>query len=152
MSSINRQKKVEALNEPFLDKNKEEDTSVEEPQPIEVCAVDLGYNQIQIQTISYFLVLCNLLMNSDHGIIPAALVEIGNDYSFGPVELGSLGSYVYFGFVVGSVVNALILVDMLHAKVILTMSFILNGVGALLFIIQDDYYVLSSARFMSGFG
>ena len=48
-------------------------------------------------------------MNSDHGILPAALVEIGNDYSFGPVELGSLGSYVYFGFVVGSAINALIL-------------------------------------------
>lgn len=66
--------------------------------------------------------------------------------------MGSFGSYVYFGFVVGSIVNGTCLVNRFSWKMILSAAFVLNGVGASFFFITSDYYILSLARFMSGFG
>ena len=91
-------------------------------------------------------------MNFDHGALPAALVEMREDLGFSKTNMGSLGSYVYFGFVVGSITNATILIDKFSDKTIISASFALNGIGAMAYIYFENYYALSFARFMSGFG
>jgi len=91
-------------------------------------------------------------MNFDHGALPAALVEMREDLKFSKTNMGSLGSYVYFGFVIGSISNMTILTDRFSDKFILSASFALNGVGALMYIYFVNYYALSFARFLSGFG
>ena len=102
--------------------------------------------------IALFLSISCLLMNFDHGALPAALVDMRKDLKFSKVMMGSLGSYVYAGFVVGSIVNATIFDSYCTNKFTLSLAFILNGVGALLYINNTEYYILSFARFMSGFG
>ena len=102
--------------------------------------------------VTLFLTIGNLLMNFDHGALPAALVDMRKDLGFSKVYMGSLGSYVYGGFVVGSIINATLFDAYLSNKMTLMLAFILNGVGSLLYITNTDYYVLSFARFMCGCG
>ena len=71
-----------------------------------------------------------MLMNFDHGAIPAALVEMSDELKFSKSEMGSLGSYVYLGFVVGSIVNMTVLTNRYSDKTILSWAFVLNGLGA----------------------
>jgi predicted MFS family arabinose efflux permease len=91
-------------------------------------------------------------MNFDHGAIPAALVEMKDELGFSKPEMGSLGSYVYLGFVVGAILNMTVLTNRFSDKTILCWAFVLNGIGAQAYIYFWNYYALSFARFVSGFG
>lgn len=101
--------------------------------------------------MSFFLILCNLLVNWDHGGLPACIVEIREELGFSKAEIGSLGSYVYLGFVFGSMFNGVIS-DKFTNKQVLLAGLVLNGLGALMYITFWDFYILSFARFMSGCG
>ena len=102
--------------------------------------------------VTLFLTIGNLLMNFDHGALPAALVDMRKDLGFSKVYMGSLGSYVYGGFVIGSFINATLFDTYLSNKKSLMLAFSLNGVGSLLYITNTQYYVLSFARLMCGVG
>jgi hypothetical protein len=43
----------------------------------------------------------NLLINVDHGILPACTAELRDDLKFSNVNIGILGSLVYLGLVLG---------------------------------------------------
>ena len=117
----------------------------------QIACIDIGYNSRMVYGICFFLLFCNLLGNLDHGALPAALTDVKKDLKFRNVEMGSLGSYVYLGFVVGSLASTG-MNDVFSYKMILCLSLIGNGVGAMLFIVSYSYYVVSFARFLSGFG
>lgn len=51
--------------------------------------------------IFIILVVTNLIINMDHGTIPAATSEIKLDLSIGDDTLGIFGSLVYFGNLLG---------------------------------------------------
>ena len=65
---------------------------------------DIGYSRKVVHAICIFLFFCNLLNNMDHGALPAALPDVKKELGFRNVEMGSLGSYVFLGFVVGNIV------------------------------------------------
>ena len=113
--------------------------------------VDIGYNQGVITMMCYFLMFGSVLNNLDHGALPSALTDIKKDLEFTNVMMGSLGSYVFLGFVVGSAACS-IMTDMFSYKIVICLSLIGNAIGALLFISNTNYYVVSFARFLSGFG
>ena len=114
--------------------------------------LDYGYKNFIIQLINVFFAISNIMMNFDHGAIPAALIEMKDELKFSKSEMGSLGSYVYLGFVIGSIVHMTVLTNKFSDKTILCMAFICNGVGAQAYIYFWNYYALSVARFISGFG
>ena len=64
--------------------------------------------------------------------------------------MGSLGSYVFLGLVIGSAFATCIFGTFSY-KLIVSISFIGNGIGMYLFIWFRKYYVLSFARFCCGF-
>jgi len=51
--------------------------------------------------IFFILVLTNLIMNMDHGTIPAATLEIKQDLKIDNDVLGVFGSLVYLGNLIG---------------------------------------------------
>ena len=53
-------------------------------------------------TIYLINALANMLVNFDHGIVPAATKEIKSDLNLDNIQLGLLGSVVYCGLLVGS--------------------------------------------------
>lgn len=96
--------------------------------------------------------LSSLLLNFDHGALPAASVEIAIERKYKKDIMGSLGSYVYLGFVIGSISYATVIHNNISDKITLCLAFALNGFGALVFCLELPYYLLAFARFMSGFG
>ena len=48
---------------------------------------------------------CNLLINVDHGTIPAATLSLKNDLGVDNVALGFLGSLVFLGLTLGKFNN-----------------------------------------------
>ena len=64
--------------------------------------------------------------------------------------MGSLGSYVFLGLVIGSAAATLVLGTFSY-KTIISLAFIGNGIGMSLFIFSTHYHVLGFARFCSGF-
>ncbi|EAR86984.1 MFS transporter (macronuclear) [Tetrahymena thermophila SB210] len=49
--------------------------------------------------VFFIICLSNILLNIDHGVVPAATQQIKEDLNIGDSELGFLGSLVYFGIV-----------------------------------------------------
>jgi len=64
--------------------------------------------------------------------------------------MGTLGSVVFFGVGVGSLMAALFM-DKIPIKIVLFVSFIGNGVGMFFFLYLTNYYAICFARFLSGF-
>lgn len=112
---------------------------------------DLGYSKNVITLTCFFLLFGSLLNNFDHGALPSALTDIKKDLNFTNVMMGSLGSYVFCGFVVGSVASTF-MIELFSYKILLCLSMIGHASGELLFITNTNYYVVSFARFLSGFG
>jgi len=65
--------------------------------------------------------------------------------------MGSLGSFVFFGFVIGSIASTFMM-DVFSYKIVLCISMIGHASGEILFITNTNYYVVAFARFLSGFG
>eukprot|EP00347_Sterkiella_histriomuscorum_P015691 403356061 len=94
--------------------------------------------------------VCNLLINIDHGSIPAATLNLKKDLNIDNVELGVLGSLVYLGLTVGSMVATPIF-SYMKAKYILILSFLLNAGSLILFTVSTNLWILSLSRFLVGF-
>ena len=57
----------------------------------------------------FFLVLfMNVLINVDHGVMPAGSIVIKNDLGVNNTEYGLLGSVVFMGLTVGSIAATLL--------------------------------------------
>lgn len=77
---------------------------------------EMGYSNRKVLIIGIFFVFCNILLNFDNGALPACLTEIQAELDYDKVTMGSLGSYVYLGFVFGSIVNGAVFVRYLSYK------------------------------------
>ena len=77
---------------------------------------EIGMSDKTVLIIGLFFVACNILLNFDNGALPACLTEVMGELGYGKVTMGSLGSYVYFGFVIGSLVNGSVFVRYLSYK------------------------------------
>lgn len=86
----------------------------------------------------------------DHGGLPAAITAISKDLGIIEVQMGGLGSLVFFGLVIGSATATFVL-SVFQYKNILILSLLLNGSGLFLFTLRREYYLMGLARFISGF-
>jgi hypothetical protein len=56
---------------------------------------------MRIKVIFIFIFITNLMINMDHGILPAATKELRADFGVTNPQLGFMGSIVYLGLVIG---------------------------------------------------
>lgn len=56
---------------------------------------------LNVKSIYFIIFCCNLLINVDHGTIPAATVKLKTDLGIDNVALGFLGSLVFMGLTLG---------------------------------------------------
>jgi MFS family permease len=101
---------------------------------------------------SLYLVIafCNILVNLDHGIIPAATKEIKEDLDLAEVELGMLGSIVYAGLIFGSLTAGQIF-QKYNSKSIILVAVGAYAVGLLAFPFTQNILLLGISRFLVGF-
>lgn len=97
-----------------------------------------------------FVWLGNMMINLDHGSIPAATKEIKKDLKLNNAELGRLGSIVFGGLVFGSVFAAVVF-NKWSYKFVLSVSYLGNAIGLFIFATYHHYYLQAFARFLSGF-
>lgn len=94
--------------------------------------------------------VCNVLINMDHGIIPAATKEIEEDMDISEFELGLLGSLVYLGLVAGSI-SASVTFQKYSAKRILLFSGLGNIISLFIFPTSSNLFFLCLSRLFTGY-
>ena len=81
--------------------------------------------------------MCYLFLNLENGAVPGSLNQIKEAFNYDDTRVGALGSILYFGISLGSLV-AIFIMDKFSYKVILGMSFIGNAIGLFLFVILNQ--------------
>lgn len=61
-------------------------------------------HQARIKRIFIFLFLLNMIRTIDNGIMPAIATTLKDVDGLTDIEVGSLGSFVYIGEVIGSII------------------------------------------------
>ena len=97
---------------------------------------------------SLFIVL-NLLMNFDHGTVPAATEQLRNYLDLDDSELGLFGSLVFLGVIIGSLIS-LTIINTFNRKYILMACLILCGLSLFLFTKTKQYILLCIDRVIIG--
>ena len=97
----------------------------------------------------FLFVIINLLMNFDHGTIPAATEQIRNFIDLTNSELGLFGSFVFIGVIIGSLISMTI-INTFNRKYILMICLILCGISLFIFTITKNYTLLCIDRVVIG--
>lgn len=100
--------------------------------------------------VFWILTLFNILINMDHGTIPAASNEIKSDLRINDAELGSFGSFVYLGNLIGALVLSR-LIDIVNRKKLTFLFSIICCILLFTFISSSILWYLYLNRVLVGF-
>ena len=99
--------------------------------------------------IFILMILTNILINLDHGILPACTKQMSEKYDMDETELGILGSIVYLGIsLMGMFAGRLY--QHFNSKILTVVALILLEVSLLLFVFSDNKFTVYSCRFLTG--
>ena len=111
---------------------------------------DIGYSQRQVLSSCILVFILDVIINLDHGAMPAALTSIQNDRKLNNTQMGGLGSMVFFGILIGSMSGAFVF-QKVSFKTIIMLSLLVNGISLYLFTIFTPFYLMGLMRYTSGF-
>lgn len=99
-----------------------------------------------------FLLICglNVLINVDHGAIPAATTILKRDLFLDNVSLGIIGSLVYLGLVLGAI-SAGPIFSSYSSKWVVVVSLIISSMFLYFFTVASGPFALSVCRIGCGF-
>ena len=92
----------------------------------------------------------NMLINFDHGVMPAGAVAMKADLQLSNTEYGWLGSVVFIGLTLGSIA-ASFTYQKFNSKTVLFCVLLANSVSMFVFTLSTKYYILVASRFWTGF-
>lgn len=111
---------------------------------------ELAQFRRKINFTFFFLFVMNFIRIFDNGILPALTTTLKEDYGLTDLQLGSLGSLVYFGEVTGSLI-AMPVYLRVSAKVILLACIVLQSVVIVGFALSDgNFAIMATSRFFTG--
>ncbi len=94
--------------------------------------------------------MVNLLINIDHGVVPAATTRLKDDLKINNSQLGLLGSVVYFGLTLGSFI-APTLIRRIPPKIIILVSLTFEAIFLISFTVTKVFPLLLICRGGIGF-
>ena len=99
-----------------------------------------------------FILICfiNILINCDHGAIPAGTKELKEAKNLSNIQLGTIGSLVYLGLIFGSISGGYIF-STYSSKWVIIISLISTCAFLYFFTVSDSYITMSSCRVGCGF-
>ena len=98
----------------------------------------------------WFLFVMNFIRVFDNGIVPALTTTLKEDYEMTDLQIGSLGSLVYMGEVMGSLL-AMPMYAKIPVKIVLLGCIVLQSVVILGFAFsQGSYEIMALSRFFTG--
>jgi len=92
-----------------------------------------------------------MLCNLDHGSLPGCSQEVKEKMKSGNLGFGMLGTFVYLGLTIGSLVGAKVYQRSTHIKPILLTSMICNSILLVAFAVSRDFYLALFLRLLTGF-
>lgn len=92
----------------------------------------------------------NLVINLDHGILPACTQELKQDVNIDEFGLGLLGSVVYIGLMLGSITSGPLL-QSYSSKKIIAFSTLGNIISLFIFPVTKNFFLLCLSRGLVGF-
>jgi MFS family permease len=104
----------------------------------------------ELRKIFFFACFTTILINLDHGIMPAATKEIRRDLNIDEFDLGLLGSLVYGGLMLGSLTGGYVFQTFSSKKVICATTF-LYGAFLIIFPLAESFFWLAMSRVFVGF-
>ncbi|GAW80224.1 sugar transporter [Plasmodium gonderi] len=103
-----------------------------------------------ILQLTLILMICiSVLCNYDHGAIPVTLEEIQKDFPLSYIEQSLLGSLVYFGLIIGTII-ASVLFELVTAKLLVTISTLLLSISLYIFSHANCITFMYISRFVNG--
>ena len=105
---------------------------------------------LNLRLFFIFVLTANMLVNVDHGCIPACTLTLKEDLHLDNFSLGILGSVVYLGLLIGSFIAPPTFHNM-PAKSILLICMLANAASLILFTITHNFFLLCMTRFAVGF-
>ena len=105
----------------------------------------------RVVNLSFGLLLfLTLIINVDHGVMPAGAITIKEYLGVSNTEYGLLGSIVFAGLVLGSL-GASFAFNSINSKAVLAAIMALNALSQIGFTMTAEYYYLIMSRFLTGF-
>lgn len=102
-----------------------------------------------LRSVFFWMLSIAFLCNFDHGVIPACLNDIAQGMRLSFIEQSLLGSFVYLGLIVGTVIGGAML-QRIRAKKLLLGSLALLAISVLALTLFNHLWILYLARFLSG--
>lgn len=108
------------------------------------------FGKFKRKMIFVLLFFINILINIDHGAIPAATTILKRDLSIDNVSLGIIGSLVYLGLVLGAL-SASLIFQSYSSKWVISVSLILSCLFLYIFTVVGSVFMLAVSRIGCGF-
>lgn len=108
------------------------------------------FGKFKRKLIFILLFFINILINIDHGAIPAATTILKRDLSIDNVSLGIIGSLVYLGLVLGAL-SASVIFQSYSSKWVVSISLILSCLFLYIFTVVSSVFMLAVSRIGCGF-
>ena len=145
----------EVFNDEIIEGKKKEkvDTSLDSEEFQDLVDLEFGkdYDKKTINRIFYLMFLCSVSVNLDHGSLPACSEEIKSKMDILNFGFGALGTVVYFGLTLGSLMGAQIYSDSKYIKTVLMLSLSVMAVTLIIFALNANFQVNVVMRFVAGF-
>lgn len=109
----------------------------------------LVLNQRQRLILFIILFFSNVIINIDHGAIPAAIEEIKQTFNSNDTEIGAIGALVYIGVAVGALFLTYYMTK-INIRLLLISSLVANSILIFLFPIFNNLIALSFNRLLTG--
>lgn len=90
-------------------------------------------------------------MNIDHGALPGCSVQIQKKLNISDLGFGLLGTFVYLGLSIGSIIGAKVFTKTKYIKTILSISLIFSAVTLLVFAFTTNFELALLMRVAAGF-
>ena len=103
-----------------------------------------------IYFLFFVILLMNLLINFDHGVMPAGAPSMQADLQLNNTEYGWLGSVVFIGLTLGSI-SASFTYQKFNSKHVLVAVLLANAISMACFTLSKHYAILVTSRFFTGF-
>lgn len=95
--------------------------------------------------------IANILINIDHGALPGCYDQIRDKLQINKFQYGVLGSFVFAGLTLGSIVSTAIYSKGDLIKPTLLASLVMNTIALLMFTTSTSYYFMLFLRGATGF-
>jgi sugar phosphate permease len=108
------------------------------------------YDKKTVSKIFYLMFLCSVSVNLDHGSLPACSEEVKSKMNILNFGFGALGTVVYFGLTLGSLMGAQVYSNSKNIKFVLMLSLTVMAFTLMVFALCSKFEVNVVMRFIAG--